>query len=83
VLPILTACPGPQQARQLLVERCLREARRNGTDISLAELPEPVLAQVAARLAECDPLQEVLVDLACPACGHRWQPLFDIATFLF
>jgi hypothetical protein len=78
-----SACPGPLQARQLLVERCLQQACREGTAITGAELPEAVMAQLAARLAECDPLQEVLLDVECPACAHRWQPLFDIVTFFW
>jgi hypothetical protein len=77
------ACPGPQQARQLLVERCLEEACRDGTAIPVAELPEAVMAHLATCLAECDPWQEVLVDMVCPACGHRWQPLLDIVAFLW
>jgi hypothetical protein len=78
------ACPDSRQARQLLVQRCLQEARREEeTALTGGELPEAVMAHLATRLAECDPWQEVLLDLACPACGHRWQPLLDIVTFLW
>ena len=34
-------------------------------------------------MAECDPQAEVLIDMECPDCGHRWQMLFDIAAFLW
>lgn len=77
------ACPDPRQARQLLIKRCLQDARQEGAAITSAELPEAVLAQLATQLAECDPLQEVLLDMACPECGHRWQALFDIVTFFW
>lgn len=76
-------CTDSRQARRLLVQRCLREARREGTAVRVEELPEAVEAHLANRLAECDPWQEVLLDMMCPGCGHRWQPLLDIVTFLW
>lgn len=78
-----SACPGPLQAKRLLAERCLREVLRDGMLVTVAELPEAVLADVAGRLAACDPLQEVLMDLVCPACEHRWRQVFDIGTFFW
>ncbi len=78
-----TACAGPRQARQLLVERCLLNVSRQDKAIAVNELPEAVLEKVAFHLAQCDPLQEVLVDLACPACQHQWRVLFDIVTFFW
>jgi hypothetical protein len=34
-------------------------------------------------MAECDPQAEVLLDLACPACDHRWPLLFDATAYLW
>ena len=34
-------------------------------------------------MARRDPQAEVLLDLDCPACNHRWQILFDIASFFY
>jgi hypothetical protein len=70
-------------ARKLLVERCVLEARHNGEIVSASELPETVIAQLAARLGECDPQAEVLIDFACPSCATRWQSPFDIASFFY
>ena len=30
-----------------------------------------------------DPQAETLLDFECPACGLRWQALFDILPFLW
>lgn len=70
-------------ARKLLVERCLLQVRRGDEMMAIVELPERVIKQLAARLAECDPQADVLIDLACPACEFRWQIPFDIASFFY
>ncbi|HXI74354.1 MAG TPA: hypothetical protein VNG94_02120, partial [Pyrinomonadaceae bacterium] len=38
---------------------------------------------VAKRMAEADPQADLRLDLSCPACGHRWQALFDIDSFFW
>lgn len=76
-------CAVPKQARQLLIQRCLLDVRRAGTAVASTELPEPVLGLLAIQLSQCDPWQEVLLEMACPACGHRWQSLLDIGVFLW
>ena len=34
-------------------------------------------------MAAHDPLAEVELALACPVCGHQWQLVFDVASFLW
>ena len=70
-------------ARRLLLERCVVSAREGDEERSPAELPASVVAGVAAELAGADPQAEVRVALACPACGHGWEALFDIVSFLW
>ena len=41
------------------------------------------MAHVAEQMAARDPLAEIELALACPACGHQWQLVFDIASFLW
>lgn len=82
-LRAVAAASGVDAARKLLVERCLLQARRGDEMMTIAELPERVIEQLAARLAESDPQAEVLIDLACPACEFRWQIPFDIASFFY
>lgn len=38
---------------------------------------------IAAALREADSQAEVSIALTCPACGHGWQSLFDIASFFW
>jgi hypothetical protein len=40
-------------------------------------------AAVAAALAEHDPRAELLLDMTCPECGHSWQPVLDVASFVW
>lgn len=64
------------RTRDLLLERCLEDA-------SPRQLPEEVTEAIVARMAEADPQADVQLNLSCPACGHRWQALFDIVTFFW
>ena len=65
-----------EEARRALARRCVTGA---ATD----EFPEPLLAEIARRLAAADPGADVLIDLACPACAESWQAVFDIASYLW
>jgi hypothetical protein len=61
-------------ARAVLLERCLR---------SPSELPEPVVAALAERMADADPLADVRLDVTCPECGHAWAPALDVGDWLW
>lgn len=90
-LAALAAAADPGPGGRLLVERCLLEASRDGSPVAGSDgspvagsdLPEEAVASLAGRMAECDPQAEVLINMECLACGHRWQMLFDIAAFLW
>jgi hypothetical protein len=70
-----------ETAKRILLSRCVTAVNRSelGTDIP----PELMQAAIAAELAAIDPRAEMLLDLACPSCGHAWQAVFDILTFLW
>src|SRR5258708_27729608 len=51
--------------------------------ISPGALSDSAVEQVEECLERVDPQAESLIDLACPACGHSWQLLFDIEWFLW
>lgn len=69
-------------ARALLVERCVLDARHGAAAVPAGALPPDVVERLAERLEECDPLAETLLNLVCPACGREWQIAFDVASFL-
>lgn len=75
-------CPDVAAARSLLLERCLVQAG-DGAPASPAEVAPDAVPEIAASMARRDPQAEVLLDLDCPACNHRWQILFDIASFFY
>jgi hypothetical protein len=71
-------------ARITLLSRCLIEARMaNGAMANPAALPEDIVAAMVEEMAAADPQADVELSLACPACGHRWEALFDIVSFLW
>ena len=67
----------------LLVRRCVSQALRDGTEVTVETLPEMVITALSTRIAESDPQAEVQLDLTCPSCAHRWQLTFDIVSFFW
>jgi len=82
-LAAAAAAASVDEARRVLVDRCVLDARRDDEAIAAADLPEPILRQLATRLAEHDPQAEALIQLACPACACEWHAPFDIASFCY
>lgn len=70
-------------ARRSLFERCVVHAVRQGNPVPPSDLPEEVVAAVAARMSQVDPLADVRIELTCPACAHVWLETFDIVSFLW
>jgi hypothetical protein len=71
-----------EAARALLVDRCVLEARHRDHRLAAAELPAPVIEQIAERMELCDPLADTTLALICPFCKNEWEIAFDIASFL-
>lgn len=70
-----------EAATRALLARCVTQA--NDSETGTEAVPASVRSAIAGELAVIDPQAEVLLDLSCPSCGHRWQGLFDIASFLW
>jgi hypothetical protein len=70
-------------ARNILVDRCLREAREGDVEIAAEALPESVIKGMADQMLEIDPLMEIWIDLRCPKCRHRWSMMLDIKSFFW
>jgi hypothetical protein len=69
-------------ARRGLFERCLSTARRGGEEVSADALPAEVLDAVSEEMDRLDPQGNVRLGVSCPRCGHGWQALFDICSYL-
>jgi hypothetical protein len=79
-------CADVEEGRRKLAERCVVEARKDGEPFPAgvpASLDEADVAALAAALDAADPGAELLLELRCPACGHGWRELLDVATFLW
>jgi hypothetical protein len=63
----------PEAARAELLRLCLGEA----------VLTPEATAAVLGVLAAADPLADIELSLACPACGRRWVLGFDATVFLW
>ena len=53
------------------------------TAVAADALPDDVASAIAAAMAEADPQAKIDLALDCPACGHAWTNLLDIAGFLW
>ncbi len=71
------------KASRALLQRCIVKATRNKKMVGIDEIPEAVVAALAARMAELDPLADICIALNCSECDHRWEVLLDIQTFLW
>jgi hypothetical protein len=73
----------PEAARSALLDRCILSAKRLGEPTRPEDLPADVIDSVCSRMSEADPQADVRLEIACPACSHRWQAAFDILSFLW
>lgn len=70
--------------RQRLLRRCLMGATTpEGGTLRMEQLPETALQAMVREMERADPQSNLHIRLACPACGHGWQGLFDIVSFLW
>jgi hypothetical protein len=77
------SCVDAQTARELLVERCVVAAHRDGAAVEPSDLPPHTVAALAEHLAAADAHLETLLDLTCPACAATWRAELDAAAFVW
>src|SRR3569623_1205885 len=71
------------EARRILSQRCLVEARCNDEPVEVDALPAAVSDHIAEAARAAAPQAEWLLDLTCPACAPRWQSLLDIVHIIW
>lgn len=70
-------------AERLLLARCVESAHGPEGEVEGPALPAPVRQALAQAMADADPLAEVLVDLACPACETAFVADLDLGAFVW
>lgn len=68
-------------ARNALLARCAESIERAGKPIPFEDLDDAEATQLARAAGE--EMAEILLELACAACGAAWQSPFDIASYLW
>jgi hypothetical protein len=71
----------PEHGREVLLERIVIAAEREGDQISTASLPEELVAAIEAEIERLDPVSDIRFGQTCPACSHRFIAPFDVARF--
>lgn len=69
--------------RLALLGRCVLDARHGAAPVPVASLPAHVIDAIDRQMAAADPGADLRLALACPACGHQWQAVFDIVSFFW
>jgi hypothetical protein len=69
-------------ARRLL-EACVVSVRKDGKAAKTADLSSEALQAVVDRMEREDPMANIALDATCPACGYRWQVIFDIVSYFW
>lgn len=75
--------PTVDAAREEIFRRCLLSLQYHGQEQPPDPLPQAVFHAIVGQMAEADPQAEVQLSLACPACNHLWQTVFDIVAFFW
>jgi hypothetical protein len=75
--------PGDSAPQHALLQRCVISAHQRGILTSVDVLPHKVITALSDDMANADPQAQIELALSCPACGHAWHALFDIAAFLW
>ena len=71
------------EARRVLSARCIVEARRAGVPAAVDDMPLDAAARMAVAMSEQEPLADVLIECACPACGESGETVFDVVAYLW
>ncbi len=69
--------PSLTAARQRIARRCVLAVDGAAPD---APLPDATVDALSPELQARDPLADVSIRTACPACGHAWTTAFDVAV---
>lgn len=72
-----------QSKRERLLDRLVLRAEMHGQPVAAGELPGELIAAMESEMEAQDEGAEVNLRVRCESCGHEWQALFDIGSFLW
>lgn len=72
----------PAAAKQLLLKRCLLHVLHHDGETT-TDLPNSVARGVIEQMALADPQGDVQLAVTCGVCGHQWEAIFDIVSFVW
>ena len=68
----------------LLLTRCVESvSTEDAVSLSMDEWPARVVDEIGRAMGEFDPQAEILLSLACPACGEAFTGEFDAGAYLY
>jgi hypothetical protein len=76
-------CADTDEARRMLVRRCVLKATEGELLLSADALPEGVLTALCERMEVEASAADVRMSLECPSCRHGWQGAIDIVEFFW
>jgi len=82
-LSAITRCKDISSARTILGKRCVKKALINGDEVPVEDLSEFAIEALSEQMSKSDPQSELILDLECPECEHKWQIMFDIVKFFW
>ena len=68
---------------QLLLDRCVLACTREGSDVPVRQLAEPVLDALSQQMETLDTGASVSFALDCPHCATHWQAPLDVGEMLW
>jgi hypothetical protein len=66
-----------RRAALRLLQNCCAE------EVDATAWGDAELEQIGEQLAQADPLAETRLDLSCNACGHTWEELLDLSSYVW
>ena len=76
----------PAAAQRVLLARCVLSVDHAGVPVdgdTPETLPAEVVDAIVDGMEQADPQANIVLALTCPACGHEWQAVLDILTYVW
>lgn len=82
-LAAMARCQEVDEARRVLIERCVLGVRADEPPEDASELPDSVIQAMGERMEELDPMAELPLAIDCQRCGHDWMILLEMGVLLW